>query len=39
VDARDRWLAQAMAGRLTGTEQELLRLAGELMDRLARDQP
>ena len=35
VDARDRWLAQAMADRLTGTEQELLRLAGELMDRLA----
>jgi DNA-binding MarR family transcriptional regulator len=39
VDARDRWLAQAMAARLTATEQELLRLAGELMDRLATDQP
>ena len=39
VDARDRWLAQAMAARLTRTEQELLRLAGELMDRLAGDQP
>jgi DNA-binding MarR family transcriptional regulator len=39
VDARDRWLSQAMAARLTATEQELLRLAGELMDRLASDQP
>jgi DNA-binding MarR family transcriptional regulator len=39
VDARDRWLAQAMAGQLTPTERELLRLAGELMDRLARANP
>ena len=39
VDARDRWLAQAMAGRLTPTERELLRLAGELMDRLAGANP
>jgi DNA-binding MarR family transcriptional regulator len=35
VDQRDRWLAQAMADQLTPTEQELLRLAGQLMDRLA----
>jgi DNA-binding MarR family transcriptional regulator len=39
VDARDRWLAQAMAGQLTPTERELLRLAGELMDRLAGANP
>jgi hypothetical protein len=39
VDARDRWLAQAMAGQLTPTERELLRLAGELMDRLAEPEP
>jgi len=39
VDARDRWLAQVMAGRLTPTERELLRLAGELMDRLAGADP
>jgi DNA-binding MarR family transcriptional regulator len=32
---RDRWLAAAMAEHLTSTEIELLRLAGELMDRLA----
>ena len=32
---RDTWLAQAMAARLTPTERELLRLAGELMERLA----
>jgi DNA-binding MarR family transcriptional regulator len=31
---RDAWLAQAVAG-LTETEQEVLRLAGRLMDRLA----
>jgi DNA-binding MarR family transcriptional regulator len=39
VDARDRWLAQVMAGRLTPTERELLRLAGDLMDRLAGANP
>jgi len=32
---RDAWLARAMARRLTRAEQELLRIAGELMDRLA----
>jgi DNA-binding MarR family transcriptional regulator len=32
---RDAWLAQAMAAQLTPTERELLRLAGELMERLA----
>jgi DNA-binding MarR family transcriptional regulator len=32
---RDGWLAQAMAGQLTPTEREVLRLAGELMERLA----
>jgi DNA-binding MarR family transcriptional regulator len=32
---RDAWLAAAMAACLTPTEQELLRLAGELLERLA----
>ena len=32
---RDAWLARAMGRRLTHAEQELLRIAGELMDRLA----
>lgn len=32
---RDAWLARAMALRLTRAEQEVLRIAGELMDRLA----
>src|ERR1700728_2250744 len=32
---RDAWLARAMALGLTRAEQELLRIAGELMDRLA----
>jgi DNA-binding MarR family transcriptional regulator len=32
---RDAWLARAMALRLTRAEQELLRIAGELMDHLA----
>jgi DNA-binding MarR family transcriptional regulator len=32
---RDAWLARAMAGALTPTERELLRLAGDLMNRLA----
>lgn len=35
VRQRDSWLAMAMAAKLTPTEQELLRLAGELMERLA----
>jgi DNA-binding MarR family transcriptional regulator len=39
ADARDRWLAQAMATQFTPTERELLRLAGELMDRLAGSDP
>jgi DNA-binding MarR family transcriptional regulator len=32
---RDLWLASAMSSQLTATERELLRLAGELMIRLA----
>jgi DNA-binding MarR family transcriptional regulator len=32
---RDAWLAAAMKRQLTGVEREVLRLAGELMDRLA----
>jgi DNA-binding MarR family transcriptional regulator len=32
---RDDWLAATMARRLTPAERELLRIAGELMDRLA----
>jgi DNA-binding MarR family transcriptional regulator len=32
---RDAWLADAMARRLTQAEQELLRIAGGLLDRLA----
>jgi DNA-binding MarR family transcriptional regulator len=32
---RDAWLARAMTLRLSRAEQELLRIAGELMDRLA----
>ena len=35
VGQRDAWLAQAMTIQLTPTEQELLRLAAELMARLA----
>ncbi|MGO8957592.1 MAG: MarR family winged helix-turn-helix transcriptional regulator [Streptosporangiaceae bacterium] len=35
MDERDRWLAAAMSEKLTSTEAELLRLAGELMERLA----
>jgi DNA-binding MarR family transcriptional regulator len=35
MDQRDQWLAAAMAARLTTTETELLRLAGELLERLA----
>lgn len=35
MSQRDAWLALAMAQELTPTECEVLRLAGELMDRLA----
>jgi DNA-binding MarR family transcriptional regulator len=35
MDARDHWLAQAMENELTETEQQLLCLAGALMDRLS----
>jgi len=35
MQQRDSWLAAAMAAQLTSTEIELLRLAGELMERLA----
>jgi DNA-binding MarR family transcriptional regulator len=35
VRQRDAWLAVAMAEVLSPVEQELLRLAGELMERLA----
>ena len=36
---RDSWLAHTMAARLTPTEQELLRLAGHLLERLAEADP
>ena len=32
---RDAWLAQMMAAHLTRTEREMLRLAGDLLERLA----
>ena len=35
MQQRDSWLTAAMAAQLTSTEIELLRLAGELMERLA----
>ena len=35
MDRGDQWLATALAAKLTSTEAELLRLAGELMERLA----
>jgi DNA-binding MarR family transcriptional regulator len=35
MQRRDVWLTQAMTRELTGTECELLRLAGELLERLA----
>jgi len=35
MQQRDSWLATAMTAHLTSTEIELLRLAGELMERLA----
>ncbi len=34
MDQRDQWLAAVIAERLTSTEAELLRLAGELLERL-----
>jgi DNA-binding MarR family transcriptional regulator len=34
---RDAWLAEAMARQLTRPEQQLLRIAADLMDRLADD--
>jgi DNA-binding MarR family transcriptional regulator len=36
MEQRDAWLAAAMAGSLSGTERELLRLASELLERLAK---
>lgn len=35
MQARDAWLAKAMEGELSDTEQELLRLAAKLLERLA----
>ena len=35
MDARDQWLARAMAEELTETERQVLYLAGVLMDRLS----
>jgi DNA-binding MarR family transcriptional regulator len=35
MSQRDGWLARAMAEGLNPTEQEILRLAGDLMERLA----
>lgn len=35
MEQRDAWLAAAMAQNLTSTEIELLRLAGDLLERLA----
>jgi DNA-binding MarR family transcriptional regulator len=35
---RDIWLAEAMARTLTPTEQQLLRLAADLLDRLVDDE-
>ena len=39
MNQRDRWLAAAMVAELTETERELMRLAGELMERLADPDP
>jgi DNA-binding MarR family transcriptional regulator len=39
MQQRDGWLGAAMASELTPTEQEILRLAGELMERLAAARP
>jgi hypothetical protein len=36
---RDAWLAAVMAHQLTSAEQQLLRIAGDLMDRIADAQP
>jgi DNA-binding MarR family transcriptional regulator len=35
MQKRDAWLAEAMTDELSGTERELLRLAAQLMERLA----
>jgi DNA-binding MarR family transcriptional regulator len=35
IHQRDRWLAHSIAAQLTPTERELVRLASELMQRLA----
>jgi DNA-binding MarR family transcriptional regulator len=35
MDQSDRWLAAAITAKLTSTEAELLRIAGQLMERLA----
>ncbi len=35
VQQRDAWLTRAMTAEFTDTERELLRLAGELLERLA----
>lgn len=39
MQRRDVWLTQAMERELTGTERELLRLAGGLLERLAAADP
>ena len=39
MEQRDDWLAAAMTDSFTRTEIELLRLAGELLDRLAQASP
>jgi DNA-binding MarR family transcriptional regulator len=39
MQRREVWLRQAMTRELTGTECELLRLAGELLERLASADP
>jgi DNA-binding MarR family transcriptional regulator len=39
MEQRDDWLAAAMTDSFTSTEIEVLRLAGELLDRLAQSSP
>jgi DNA-binding MarR family transcriptional regulator len=39
MQRRDAWLADAITRELTVTERELLRLAGELLERLAAAEP
>jgi DNA-binding MarR family transcriptional regulator len=39
MQRRDAWLTDAMTRELTVTERELLRLAGELLERLAAAEP